>query len=72
MLVQCHTCAMALQMLGFSATIITETTISRFVPTHLDISPQKMPLTVGYHLIRGLGAPLRMMCHYKNTSYNNV
>ncbi len=25
--------------------------------------------TVGYHKIRGLGAPLRMMCYYRNQSY---
>jgi len=28
--------------------------------------------TVGYHKIRGLGAPLRMMCYYKEKSFINV
>jgi len=29
-------------------------------------------LTVGYHKIRGLGAPLRMMCFYKGQNFTNV
>lgn len=28
--------------------------------------------TIGYHLIRGLGAPLRMMMFYKETPFTNV
>jgi len=28
--------------------------------------------TIGYHKIRGLGAPLRMMCFYKEQKFNNV
>eukprot|EP00928_Gymnodinium_smaydae_P021544 TRINITY_DN1841_c0_g1_i1.p1 TRINITY_DN1841_c0_g1~~TRINITY_DN1841_c0_g1_i1.p1 ORF type:complete len:247 (-),score=66.38 TRINITY_DN1841_c0_g1_i1:149-889(-) len=29
------------------------------------------PLTIGYHRIRGLGAPLRMMCYYKSQSFKD-
>jgi glutathione S-transferase len=29
-------------------------------------------ITVGYHLIRGLGAPLRMMCYYESAPFKNV
>jgi len=29
-------------------------------------------LTVGYHKIRGLGAPIRMMCYYTNTNFTHV
>lgn len=29
-------------------------------------------LTIGYHKIRGLGAPLRMMCFYKSQPFTNV
>lgn len=29
-------------------------------------------LTLGYHLIRGLAAPLRMMCYYKEQKFVNV
>jgi len=29
------------------------------------------PPTLGYHKIRGLGAPLRMMCYYKSQSFVN-
>lgn len=31
-----------------------------------------LDLTIGYHLIRGLGAPLRMMCYYANQPFTNV
>lgn len=31
----------------------------------------KEPLTIGYHKIRGLAAPLRAMCHYKGQPYIN-
>eukprot|EP00928_Gymnodinium_smaydae_P062349 TRINITY_DN46234_c0_g1_i1.p1 TRINITY_DN46234_c0_g1~~TRINITY_DN46234_c0_g1_i1.p1 ORF type:complete len:268 (-),score=54.91 TRINITY_DN46234_c0_g1_i1:116-865(-) len=30
------------------------------------------PLTIGYHRIRGLGAPLRMMCYYKSCPFENA
>jgi len=30
------------------------------------------PITIGYHKIRGLGAPLRMICCYKATPFLNV
>jgi len=30
-----------------------------------------MALTIGYHKIRGLGAPLRMMCYYKEEPFTN-
>jgi glutathione S-transferase len=29
-------------------------------------------ITIGYHLIRGLAAPLRMMCYYKSQPFKNV
>ena len=29
-------------------------------------------LIVGYDKMRGLGAPLRMMCYYKSTAFTNV
>lgn len=29
-------------------------------------------LVIGYHLIRGLGAPCRMMCYYKSAPFTNV
>jgi glutathione S-transferase len=29
-------------------------------------------ITIGYHLIRGLAAPLRMMCYYKSQPFENV
>merc|ERR1739848_869678 len=29
-------------------------------------------LTIGYHKIRGLAAPLRMMCYYKQQPFTNV
>lgn len=29
-------------------------------------------LTVGYHKIRGLGAPLRMMCYFSGQTFNNA
>ena len=31
-----------------------------------------MSLVIGYHKIRGLGAPLRMICYYKSQPFTNV
>jgi len=31
-----------------------------------------MPLKIGYWDIRGLGAPLRMMCEHANVCYESV
>jgi len=34
-------------------------------------SPSSDPIIVGYHKIRGLAGPLRMMCYYKNQTFVN-
>eukprot|EP00961_Rhodomonas_salina_P271783 3672001-Rhodomonas_salina.1 len=31
-----------------------------------------MPLVIGYHKIRGLAGPLRMICYYKSEPFTNV
>jgi len=37
------------------------------------VSPaSKAEITIGYHKIRGLGAPLRMMCYYKSQPFKNI
>jgi glutathione S-transferase len=35
-------------------------------------APADAPMVVGYHQIRGLGAPLRMMFFYKNQKFTNA
>ena len=35
-------------------------------------SVSRMALVIGYHKIRGLGAPLRMICYYKSQPFTNV
>ena len=35
-------------------------------------SSNSMALVIGYHKIRGLGAPLRMICYYKSQPFTNV
>merc|ERR1712205_285958 len=35
-------------------------------------SSNRMALVIGYHKIRGLGAPLRMICYYKSQPFTNV
>jgi len=35
-------------------------------------TPSVVELTIGYHKIRGLGAPLRMMCYFKSQPFTNV
>jgi len=39
---------------------------------HPQPGPGKRNITIGYHKIRGLGAPLRMMCFYESQSFTNV
>merc|ERR1712107_658387 len=34
-------------------------------------SPSEEPITIGYHKIRGLAGPLRMMCYYKGQPFVN-
>ena len=35
-------------------------------------SVSRMALVIGSHKIRGLGAPLRMICYYKSQPFTNV
>ena len=52
-------------------TSFTSTTLG-FLRNREQHRSKRMALVIGYHKIRGLGAPLRMICYYKSQPFTNV